>query len=109
MTREKVEDVLLEMGIPAGVAGFMYISDAIEIFEEKGADVNFTKGVYLPIAIKRKTTWTRVERSIRYAFNIARSSKGYYETVNKYIGYMHNANSHSLKQLYTMLKREETD
>lgn len=109
MTREKVEDTLLSMGIPAGVKGFAYIPDAIEIFEKRGIYVYFTKDLYPAIADKRNTSASKVERAIRNAFDIARSSRGDYEIVNKYIGYMHNANSHSLKQLYVMLKREEPD
>lgn len=109
MTREKVEDTLLAMGVPAWVRGFAYITDAIEIFEKRGIDVYFTKDLYSSIAQRRKTTSSRVERAIRNAFDIARSCKGDYEIVNKYIGFMHSANSHSLKQLYMMLKREETE
>lgn len=109
MKRTKVEDALLAMGIPAGVKGFIYISDALEIFEERGFEVNFTRKLYPDIADKRKTTPSSVERGIRHAFEIARSCKGNYELVNKYIGFMHNANSHSLKQLYMMLKREEEE
>lgn len=109
MKREKVEDILLAMGIPAGAKGFTYIPDAIEIFEERGINVGFTKELYPEIAKKRKAISSSVERGIRHAFEVARRCKGDYEVVNKYIGFMHNANSHSLKQLYMMLKREETD
>lgn len=107
--REKVEDTLLAMGMPAGVKGFAYIPDAIEIFEERGTMVSFTKDLYPSIAQKRKTTSSSVERGIRHSLDIARSPKGNCDVVDKYIGYMHNANSHSLKQLYTMLKRKEPD
>ena len=31
--RDKVIDVLLDVGVPAGVKGFSYICDAIEIFD----------------------------------------------------------------------------
>lgn len=109
MKREKVEDTLLAMGIPAGVKGFAYIPDAIEIFEERGISVNFTGVLYPTIAKKRDATSSRVERAIRHAFDIARSPKGNRDVVDKYIGFTHSANSHSLKQLYMMLKREETD
>lgn len=109
MTREKIENTLLAMGIPIGVKGFVYISDAIEVFEERGTNINFTKVLYQVIAEKRKTTWARVERAIRYALETARTCRGDYDTVNKYIGFANHANSHSLKQLYAMLKREEPD
>lgn len=109
MKREKVEDTLLAMGMPAGMKGFIYIPDAIEIFEERGIDVSFTKGLYPAIAEKRGATSSSVERGIRHAFDIARSPKGNRDVVDKYIGFAYTANSHSLKQLYMMLKREEAD
>lgn len=109
MKRERVEDALLAMGIPAGVKGFMYISDAIEIFEERGTMVSLTKDLYPSIAEKRKTTSSSVERGIRHALDIARSPKGNCDVVDKYIGFTYTANSHSLKQLYMMLKRKEAD
>lgn len=109
MKREKIEDALLAMGIPAGVSGFTYIADALEVFEERGTNINFTKVLYQVIAEKRKTTWTRVERSIRYALKITRACRENYDTINKYIGFTNPSNSNSLKQLYTILKREEPD
>lgn len=109
MKREKIEDTLLAIGIPAGVKGFTYIPDSIEIFEERGISVNFTGVLYPTIAEKRGTTSSSVERAIRHAFDIARRQKGDLDVVGKYIGLTHTANSHSLKQLYMMLKREEAD
>lgn len=109
MTRVKIEDTLLAMGIPAGVKGFAYIPDAIEIFEERGIMVSFTAVLYPAIAEKRSVTSSSVEKAIRHSFGIARSPKGNRDVVDKYIGFTHTANSHSLKQLYMMLKREETD
>lgn len=108
MKREKVEDALLEMGIPAGIKGFTYIPDAIEIFEKRGISVSFTKGIYPAIAKERCATPSSVERGIRHALDIARSPRGNADIVQKYIGTVYTANSHSLKQLYMMLKREES-
>ena len=31
--RDKTIDVLLQMGVPAGIKGFTYICDAIELFD----------------------------------------------------------------------------
>ena len=108
MNRAKIEDTLLAMGVPAGVKGFNCIADAIQIFDERGADIQITKELYPAIAKKNNTTPSRVERAIRHAFEVVRSHKGNPEVVEKYIGFTNCNNSSSLKQLYMMLKREET-
>lgn len=107
MNREKIEDALLEMGIPARILGFTYIADAIEIFEEKGTKISITKELYYDIAKKNGTKQSRVERTIRHALEIARSSRGDHEKVNHYIGFINCENSSSLIHLYLKLKREE--
>lgn len=108
MNRAKIEDTLLAMGVPAGIKGFTYIADAIQIFDERGTDIQITKELYPAIAVKNNTTPSRTERAIRHAFEVVRSHKGNPEIVEKYIGFTNCNNSSSLKQLYMMLKREET-
>ena len=70
--RDKVIDVLLDVGVPAGVKGFSYICDAIEIFD---TDPYYADGkmsaLYIDIAKKNDTTSSRVERAIRHAFETA--------------------------------------
>lgn len=107
MNRAKIEDVLLAMGVPAGILGFGYIADAVEIFDERGTNIGITKELYPAIAKKNNTTPSRVERAIRHAFEVVRSIENS-EAVNKYIGMVNCNNSSSLKQLHMMLKREET-
>ncbi len=106
MNRAKIEDVLLKMGVPAGIKGFIYIADAVEYIDEHGTDVSITKWLYLDIAKKRNTAPSRVERAIRHAFRIARSGRGDYKVVEKYIGFMHCENSNSLMMLYAKIKQE---
>lgn len=108
MNRAKIEDTLLSMGVPAGIKGFTYIADAIQIFDERGTDIQITKELYPAVAERNSTTPSRAERAIRNAFGIVRSRKGNPEIVEKYIGFTNCNNSSSLKQLYMMLKREET-
>ncbi len=108
MNRAKIEDVLLKMGVPAGIKGFAYIADAMQIFDERGTDIQITKELYPAIAKKNNTTPSRAERAIRHAFGVVRGYKGNAEVVEKYIGFTNCNNSSSLKQLYMMLKREET-
>lgn len=106
MNRAKIEDTLLEMGVPAGIKGFNYIADAIEIFDERGTDISITKELYPAIAKKNNTTPSRTERAIRHAFDVARSPKGNYDVVEKYIGFMNCENSSSLVMLYKRIKQE---
>ncbi len=107
MNRAKIEDTLLAMGVPAGIKGFTYIADAIQIFDERGTNIGITKELYPTIAKKNGTTPSRVERSIRHALAAGRDCRGKYETINHYIGFANCQNSSSLKQLHMMLKREE--
>lgn len=107
MNREKIEDVLLAMGVPAGIKGFAYIVDAIQIFDERGTNIQITKELYPTVAEKNGTTPSRVEKAIRHAFECVRSYKGKPEVVEKYIGFTNCNNSSLLKQLYMMPKREE--
>lgn len=71
MNRNKVEDVLFDMGVQASHRGFDYIVDAIEVIEKEGCDVSATKVLYPAIAKKNKSTSSRVERAIRYAFELS--------------------------------------
>ena len=107
MNRAKIEDVLFAMGVPARIKGFNYIVDAVEYIEDHGTDISMTKWLYPDIAKKNNTTPSRVERAIRHAFKVSRS-KGEREAVERYIGFLNCENSNSLKQLYMVLKREET-
>lgn len=109
MNRAKIEDALLAMGIPAGIKGFAYIADAVEIINKRGNTISITKELYPDIAKRNNTTPLRVERAIRHAFEVARSAKADYETINHYIGFINCNNSSSLMMLHMMLKREETE
>ncbi len=108
MNRSKIEDTLLKIGVPAGIFGFKYIADAIEIFDERGTNIRITRELYPTVAEKNNTTSQRAERSIRHALGVARK-KGDVELVSKYIGTANTNNSSSLRQLYMMLKREEPE
>lgn len=106
MNRTKIEDTLLEMGVPAGIKGFNYIVEAIQIFEERGTNIGITKELYPAVAEKNNTTPSRVERAIRHAFERVRSYGGNPEVVNHYIGMDNCNNSSSLKTLYIRIKQD---
>lgn len=106
MNRGKIEDVLLEIGIPCGIKGFPYIADAMEIFDKDGIDISMTKELYSTIAEKNKTTPQRVERAIRHAFEVTRKRNLKPELIKHYIGIDNCANVNSLKMFYTQIKKE---
>lgn len=68
MVREKIEDMLLNMGggIP-NLSGFAYTVDAVELAINKPETLNaMTKDLYPAVAEKNGTTSSRVERAIRH-------------------------------------------
>lgn len=109
MDRTKIEDALLAMGVSAGIKGFNYIADAIQIFDERGTNIGITRELYPAIAERNNTTPSRVERAIRHAFERVRSYRGNPDVINHYIGMDNCENSSSLKQLYMMLRREGSE
>lgn len=106
MDRAKIENVLMDMGIPAGIKGFSLIADAVEYIDEHGENISVTKELYPDIAKARKTTPSRAERSIRHAFGIARSEKGNYAVAEKYIGFMDCKNFNSIVMLHKKIKQD---
>ena len=60
--KDYVIDVLMNIGVPAGIKGFTYICDAIELFN---TDPYYPDGkisaLYIDIAKKYHTTPSRVE------------------------------------------------
>lgn len=103
--RNVVEDILLKIGIPANLNGFDYIADAVEILE-KDRNTKITY-LYYEVGRRHETKGSRVERSIRHAFQVARDCKGgLYEDVEHYIGFTNSTNASSLARLLLMAKRE---
>lgn len=83
--RKKIENALIELGVPANFRGFAYICDAMEIYAEDESYVTSKKIVlYDKIAKKHDTTARGVERCIRYALSKA-VTYGNLESLNKYM------------------------
>lgn len=105
--KKDIADILLSIGIPAGVKGFTYICDAMEIFD---TDPYYSDGkicaLYHEIAHKRDTTASRVERAMRHAFETA-ITKGNLENVEKYLDLVNTQNSNLLRTLYIRIKQDE--
>lgn len=68
----KIHETLLSIGIPPNLLGYSYILYAIEliIFNPEYMHA-ITKELYVDIAIKYRSTPTRVERAIRHAISVA--------------------------------------
>lgn len=96
------------MGIPASISGFDFIKEAVLILDRDGMKVKWT-GVYEEIGEKRGKTVSQVERAIRHAFEVARSVRGDYDAVNRYIGFSNTNNASSISLLYRTIKREMED
>lgn len=67
-----IHDILLSIGIPPNLLGYMYIAEAIQMILLNPLYLNgITKGLYIDIARKYSSTPQRVERAIRHAINTA--------------------------------------
>ncbi len=106
MMKDYVIDALISIGIPAGIKGFSYICDAMELFN---TDPYYPDGkisvLYIDIAKKYHTTPSRVERSIRHAFDIA-LTKGNPDMVAHYLDLTNRQNSTQLRTLYLRIGQE---
>lgn len=71
---KEVEDMLDMTGIPRYVTGYQYLKEAIQRVKDNRKECSYggvTKWLYPEIAKKFETTPSRVERSIRYAIEVA--------------------------------------
>lgn len=103
--RKKIIDTLLDLGIPAGVLGFGYIVDAIELIQEKEWRDGKIIVLYYEIGKKNNTTASKVERAIRWAFESAFRSNNS-EKLKKYLGAQEHTNSNLLHALYYKISEE---
>lgn len=105
--KKKTTEVLLEIGVPFNIKGFKYIVDAMCLFEE---DKQWKNGklmaLYYKIANMNNVSCAIVERSIRYAFEVA-LQKGKTEIVNKYLVKENATNGNLLRILYFRLSEDE--
>ncbi len=67
-----IQEMLLSIGIPPNIYGYAYITYAIELLLKDSEYQHYiTKGLYVDIAKKYKSTPSRVERAIRHAISVA--------------------------------------
>ena len=82
-----VTNVIHELGVPAHIKGYQYLREAIMMVINDIDIINqITKQLYPEIAIKFKTTPSRVERAIRHAIEVA-WSRGEQSAVERIFGY----------------------
>lgn len=68
---DDIQDVLLDIGIPSSLLGFMYITYAEQlVLSDPSYMRKITNGLYKEIAKKYDSTPTRVERCIRHAIEV---------------------------------------
>lgn len=106
LKKRTIEDTLLKVGVPAGVQGFTYITDAVMLLDSPEWKKAKFSDIYKKIGEMNGTTGQRAERCIRHAFDTTRKHRGETEDVIHYIGGKGTPNSDSVKMLYTRLSNE---
>lgn len=88
----RTTNMIHDVGVPAHIKGYQYIREAILLAVENEDIINsITKSLYPTLAIKFKTTPSRVERAIRHAIEVA-WNRGQIEVHDKIFGYTVNSN-----------------
>ncbi len=83
-----ITGVLLEVGVPAHIKGYMFLKEAISLVINDMDIINsVTKLLYPAIAEKFDTTPSRVERAIRHAIESAWNGRNNVQAVNKFFRY----------------------
>jgi two-component system response regulator (stage 0 sporulation protein A) len=86
----EVTKIIHEIGIPAHIKGYLYLREAILMVVNR-VDLlsGVTKELYPAIAVKYKTTPSRVERAIRHAIEVA-WARGNVDMINGIFGHTVN-------------------
>lgn len=70
--RFEVTDLITRIGVPPHVLGYKYLQDAIMlVYKDETYIHNIVKKLYPAIAERHNTEGSKVERSIRHAFDLA--------------------------------------
>lgn len=104
---EKLEDILIALGVTPNLTGFHTICTALEVMERNSQSKVLVFGagdLYQLVADKTGSTVGSVESSIRHAFQRMDTSS---EAYNKYIGINPPSNISCLSMLYYKVKNLE--
>lgn len=71
MNKKEIQDVLLQIGMPANLRGFAYLTSAEQLVLDNPTELYKITGLYADVAHRHKTTVIRVERAIRHAVEVA--------------------------------------
>ena len=97
MMRDEIVEILLHAGIPAGVKGFTYIHDALDLLD---TDPYYITGkvsaLYESVAKMNQATAAQVERAMRHAFETA-LTRGQAEQIERYLDPSNGQNSNQIK------------
>lgn len=85
-----ITSIIHEIGVPAHIKGYQYLREAITmVYNNIEILGSITKTLYPDIAVKYKTTPSRVERAIRHAIEVA-WSRGNIDSISQLFGYTIN-------------------
>lgn len=104
--RKRATKALLACGIPMNQSGFLYILDAMEIYEKNGAPMTNMKIVYGIIAKHHNVQPEYVCENIRYSIDFGFANCGSGAFVN-YFGFTDKSNGNYLAMMWKRLKEEE--
>lgn len=66
---KEVQDLLLKIGVPTNLIGFIYLESAEELILKDPTELYKITGLYADIARKHHTSISKVERGIRHAIH----------------------------------------
>lgn len=104
--RKKATNALIACGIPMNQSGFLYIVDAMELFEEHGAPITNMSMVYEIIARRRQHSIKDVMYQIKFSIDFGFDNCKTGAWVN-YFGFTGKSNGNYLAMMYQRLKEEE--
>lgn len=71
LKRSKIQDILLEIGIPTNLLGFMYITYSVQLIaDNRDYMKNLSRRLYVDVAKEFNTSPACIERCIRHAINV---------------------------------------
>lgn len=90
----KIEQTLLDIGVPAHLSGFKCLTDAVGLVEKNPAYLrSITKELYPKVALLNGSNSTRVERAMRHAIEASFDRNRDPEAIKKYFGNTISANT----------------
>lgn len=105
--KDKIAELLLELGITTKYLGYEYIKElVINIIRDKRMLQSFNKKLYPKLALKYSTQINNIERNIRNALNIAKKNCQDNEFFSKICGKFNSKGIPSNKQFITWLVEE---